>query len=102
MTRTQRILLMALTAVLVFVVAAPAFASGDDGAVVTDTTVATEPVFSDGAPAVVVPPAEDDPVEQPWTARFLIPLFVVTALVLVVGVAIAYNRNVRTRYKVTA
>ena len=50
----------------------------------------------------MLPPPEHEEPEQPWTARFLIPLLVVTALVVVIGVAIAYNHSVRHRYKVVA
>jgi hypothetical protein len=50
----------------------------------------------------VIPPPEADVPEQPWTARFIIPLLVVTAIVLVIGVVIAYNRSIHNRYKVVA
>ncbi len=104
MSPINRIAALALVALMTLVVAAPAFATEDAGGAsdgTTDTTIGVEPISAGDGPAVVVPPAEADEVEQPWTARFLIPLFVVTALVLVIGVAVAYNRNVRRRYKVT-
>jgi hypothetical protein len=105
MTRITRIVLLALVTLVLVVAASPAFADGDESETAgdtTETTVAAVPISAGEEPAVVVPPAELEDVEQPWTARFLIPLLVVTAIVLIIGVAIAYNRSVRTRYKVTA
>lgn len=106
MTRINRFLVLALATLMLLVAASPAFAADDgheaEGGETTETTVAEVPFATGEAPVVVIPPPESDEVEQPWTARFLIPLLVVTAIVLVIGVAIAYNRSVRTRYKVTA
>ena len=106
MTRINRLVALTLAALMLLVTASPAFAVDDgseaEGGETTETTVAEVPIATGEAPAVVIPPPEPAEVEQPWTARFLIPLLVVTAIVLVIGVAIAYNRSVRTRYKVTA
>lgn len=102
MSRIKRILGFALAALLLLAVAAPALGaeSAEDDA--TETTVAPAQISSGEEPAVVLPPPEHEEPEQPWTARFLIPLLVVTALVVVIGVAIAYNHSVRHRYKVVA
>ena len=67
------------------------------------TSVTALPVHATpDEPAVIVPPEVVEVYEQPWTARFLIPLLVVTAIVLLVGVAVSYNRSVRKRYKVVS
>ncbi len=105
MTRTNRLTALALATLLLFTIASPAFAADHEAETTgetTETTIAADP-FADGkAPAVIIPVEEAEEVEQPWTARFLIPLLVVTAIVLIIGVAIAYNNSIRTRYKVTA
>lgn len=105
MIRIQRIVLVALTAVLALTVAVPAFGADHaqaDEAETTDTTVVAVEISTGDEPAVVIPPAEIEVPEQPWTARFIIPLLVVTAIVLIIGVLIAYNRSIRNRYKVVA
>ena len=105
MTRSIRFVALALATTLLFAIASPAFAGGEEGEhaeETTETTIAADP-FADGeVPAVIIPVEEAEEFEQPWTARFLIPLLVVTAIVLTIGVAIAYNSSIRTRYKVTA
>jgi hypothetical protein len=101
MTRINRIIVLALAALLISTLAAPSFAAeGEDEA--TETTVVVEPISAGEGPMVMIPAPEIDEPEQPWTARFLIPLLVVTAIVLVIGVAIAYNHTVRHRYKVVS
>ncbi len=106
MIRIQRIVLVVLMAVLALSVAAPALAAGEGEASETETTdtttVAAVPISEGGVPAVVIPPAEIEALEYPWTDRFLIPLLVVTAVALVVGVAIAYDRTIRHRYQVVS
>jgi hypothetical protein len=104
MTRINRIVVLALAALLMSAIAAPSFAAeGDDEtAETTDVTVAVEPISAGDGPMVMIPAPEIDEPEQPWTARFLIPLLVVTAIVLVIGVIIAYNHSVRHRYKVVS
>jgi hypothetical protein len=97
MSRIKRIVGFALAALLLLAIAAPALGAEDDA---TETTAAPAQFSSGEEPAVVLPPPEHEEPEQPWTARFLIPLLVVTALVVVIGVAIAYNHSVRHRYKV--
>ncbi|GMQ92689.1 MAG: hypothetical protein BMS9Abin12_0166 [Acidimicrobiia bacterium] len=105
MTRFSRIVLVALTAAFLLAMAAPALSAshGDEATDdTTDTTVTAVPISAGDEPAVVLPPAEVDVLEQPWTARFLIPLLVVTAIALVIGVVIAYDRSIRQRYKVVS
>jgi hypothetical protein len=105
MTRIQRIFLLALTAALALTVAAPAFGAdhtGEAKADTTDTTAEAVPISVGDQPAIVIPPPSAEEPEQPWTSRFLIPLLVVTAIALVIGVVIAYNRSVRNRYRVVA
>ena len=103
MTRFHRIVVHSLVALLVGALAAPALASDDAPVTADDTTAVTgaqESIFAADEPAVVVPPTEDKEPQQPWTARFLIPLLVISALALIVGVVIAYNHSIRHRYKV--
>ncbi len=101
MNRLSRIVLVALTAVLVLAVGVPALAGG--GGHESETTTAEAALISAGdEPAVVLPPVEAEVVSHPWTTRYLIPFFVVTALALVVGVAVAYDRSIRRRYKVVS
>jgi hypothetical protein len=92
---------VAFVSLLVFVVAlaAPAMAteSSDD---TTDTTAEPVQISEGEQPAIVAPPIEAGEEEQPWTARFIYPLIVVGTFVLIIGVAIGYNRSIRTRYKV--
>jgi hypothetical protein len=105
MTRINRTVALSLAAVFLLAVAAPAGASGDgeeESAETTETTVAAVPINAEDQPAVMIPPSEPEEREQPWTARYLIPLLVVTAIVLVIGVAIAYNHSVRHRYEVVS
>jgi hypothetical protein len=102
MTRIRSIAGFALAVLLALAVAAPALGSETESVEddTTETTVAAVPISSGEEPAVMIPPPEHQQEEQPWTARFLIPLLVVTAIVVVVGVAVAYNHSVRHRYKV--
>lgn len=101
MNRTYRLIPVALTAVFVFVLTVPAFAGENT---VTDDATSAEvpavPIFVGDKPAVEVAPLEVAEVEHPWTTRYIIPLFVVTAVLLVAGVAIGYNRSIHRRYKV--
>gem|GEM_PF-2784593 len=101
--RFHRIVVLALVALMLGVFIAPASASDDAESSTDDTTAVATATETDSAadePAVVVPPAEVEEPQQPWTARFLIPLLVVSALALIVAVIIAYNHSVRHRYKV--
>jgi hypothetical protein len=105
MTRTKRIVALALAAL--FLIAVPAqVAASEHGAQelaeTTETTVAVASISAEDQPAVVIPAPELEEPEQPWTARFLIPLLVVTAIVLIIAVPIVYNHSVRHRYKVVS
>jgi hypothetical protein len=104
MKRLSRIVAFVSLLVLVFVLAAPALAteSPDDPAETTATTAVPEQVFEGDGPAIVAPPAEEGSSEEPWTARFIYPLIVVGTIVLIIGLAIGYNRSIRTKYKVVA
>jgi hypothetical protein len=105
MARINRTVALALVTVLLLAVAAPVTAAEhgeEEAAETTETTVAAVPINAGEEPAVVIPLPEIEEPDQPWTARFLIPLLVVTAIVLVIGVAIAYNHSVRHRYEVVS
>jgi hypothetical protein len=105
MTRINRLVALGLATFLLFAVASPVTAADHEVETTgetTDTTAVADSVVEGEGPVVVVPAEEAEEVDQPWTARFLIPLLVVTAILLLIGVAIAYNSSIRTRYKVTA
>lgn len=101
MTRINRLILLAVAVLFVMAITAPAMATeestGDD---TTETTVAPELIFEGEGPAVVVPPAEEAEVEQPWTARFIYPVIVLVTILLIIGLGVGYNRSIRTRYRV--
>jgi hypothetical protein len=97
--------LVALVSLLVFVVAmiAPAMAteSSDESPDETTDTTAEPVQISEGEqPAIVAPPIEEGDADEPWTARFIYPLIVLGTFVLIIGIAIGYNRSVRTKYQV--
>ena len=105
MTRINRIFALALAALFLLAIAAPAAAVEDaqeETGETTETTVAAVPISAEDQPAVMIPPLEVEEPEQPWTARYLIPLLVVTSIVIVIGVVIAYNHSVRHRYEVAS
>jgi len=101
----NRIGSLALVALFLVAMAAPAAAAEpgeEEAADTTETTVAAVPISAEEQPAVMIPAPEIDEPQQPWTARFLIPLLVVSAVVVVIGVAISYNHSVRHRYQVVS
>lgn len=103
MTRIHRLVVVALFAVFVLAVAMPAFAASHaegTGDETTDTTVAVPVVSGGEEPAIVVPEPEIEAIEYPWTTRYLIPLLVITAIVIIVGVPIAYRHQIAGRYDV--
>jgi hypothetical protein len=101
MKRTHRIVLLSLIAVLVMALTGPALATeGSTEGETTETTVAPEQISEGEGPAVEAPPAEIDEPEQPWTARFIYPTIVIATVVLILGIAIGYNRKIRKRYQV--
>lgn len=101
MNRIARVLVLALVGVFLVVVTAPAMATQSSSEDVTTTTVEAVPISTGDQPAVVIPPVAAEEEEQPWTSRFLYPLFGVLAVILIGGYAWAYNRSVRRRYSVT-
>lgn len=104
MQRLRPILLLGLIASFVVAMALPVFATEgateDEGTETTETTVAPEPVFENGEPAVVIPPAEEAEDAQPWTSRFIYPTLVAVTILLVIGLIIGYNHSIRNRYTV--
>ena len=102
MKRINRLVAFVWLLVLVVVLAAPAMAteSSDDSAETTETTLAPVQISEGQGPAIVAPPIEEGDAEQPWTSRFIYPAIVVGTFVLIIGVAIGYNRSIRTKYRV--
>lgn len=113
MTHLRRLVPL-LGVLLVLTTALPSFAAShaedDDGQGTESVSTTDEPVqisepeVISGAdsPAVVIPELEVEEFEQPWTARYLIPFLVVSAVFILAVVVITYNRSVRHRYKVVA
>lgn len=52
------------------------------------------------APAEVAEEATEEEAEQPWTSRFLIPLFIVLTVLLIGGITIYYFVAIKNRYTV--
>jgi hypothetical protein len=103
MKRTRRLVLLILVAVFAVAVASPALATEDSTeGETTETTVASEQMPSGEGPAVEAPEVPVETVEQPWTVRFIYPAILVMTILLIVGLAIGYNRNVRRRYQVVS
>ena len=104
MERTFRIASLAVMTLLILALVAPALAtesSGEsEGGATTETTIATTPSFEGDPPAVVAPPVVIEVEDQPWTARFIYPTIAAVTVILIIGVAIGYNRRIRKRYQV--
>jgi hypothetical protein len=101
--RSRTFLVACLAVLAVVMVALPVLATeGTTEDDMVTTTIAPEPVFENGEPAVVVPPAGSVEAEQPWTARFIYPTIVLVTIVLIVGLVIGYNRSIRNRYVVVS
>ncbi len=65
-----------------------------------DVTTTVDP--SAPQPAEPDPAPEEIAIVQPWTARFLIPALVGTALLLIAGVTLYYFIRIKNRYRVVA
>ena len=103
MKRIHSLVLLSLITMLVIAISSPVLATEDATEVeTTETTVAPVQISEGEGPAVEAPVAEVEVQEQPWTVRFIYPLIVVITIVLIVGIAIAYNRNIRKRYQVVS
>lgn len=89
-------LFLAVTALLVVVGAAPAFASFGDAPAV----FAQAEELDRDAPAVTVEPEAEPPGEEAWTFRFLIPTLVGATALVVVAVVVGYGVRIRSRYRV--
>lgn len=105
MKRLRSLLAVGLVSIAVLAVVTPAVATestGESETETTETTVAPEPEFTNGEPAIVIPSVTVEEEEQPWTARFIYPTIVAVTLILIIGLSIGYNRTIRNRYKVVA
>ena len=103
MKRSHNLVLLLLVAVLVMAIANPALATeGTTEGETTETTVVSEQISEGEGPAVEAPVVEVEEQEQPWTARFIYPTIVIVTIVLIVGLAIGYNRTIRNRYQVVS
>ncbi len=72
-------------------------------AIVTATVPAggaLDDVAAAGQPAVEAPADAVDEVEQPWTARFLVPILLLMGVAALVGSALYYGMRIRGKYRV--
>jgi len=87
-----------LTVVLVAAVPVAAFSAVPDSAAVRTSTT---PVFAlQSEPAVEAETEDDAAEEQPWTQRFLAPLFVILAVGAIGASGVIYMGRVKRRYTV--
>ena len=94
-----RIFAAAAVGLLAVSLLSPAVALATEEEPAEETTTTT--TFAEGeAPAVVVPVEEPEEEEQPWTARFLIPILVSSAILIIAVVAYVYLARVKNRYRV--
>jgi hypothetical protein len=82
-----------MTLVVPFVALAAEEETGDE-ATTTSTFVEGE------GPAVPIVVEEPEEEEQPWTARFLIPILVLTAILIIAPVTFVYFARIKNRYRV--
>ncbi len=103
MKRIHTLVLFSLIAVLMVAIVGPVAASQDSAqGATTETTAVPEQISQDEGPAVEAPPPDEVVPEQPWTVRFIYPVIVLGTVVLIVGLAIGYNRSIRRKYHVVS
>ena len=107
MAHTTRFAALSLLVLLVSLMAVPAMAaesgteSGESGTESEEELGTSEPVDFEYMPATVIDEPPPDPVQQPWTTKFLVPTGLALAAVAVFVTVIQYFvRVVRSRYKV--
>ncbi len=94
MRARARIILPVMTILLLVVVpSAIAAATVPTGGAAADVAA--------GQPAVEAPAEAVDEVEQPWTARFLVPMLLFMGVAALVGSALYYGVRIRGKYRVT-
>lgn len=101
MKQRHRLWFLALVAVTILAFAAPAIAQAtalqdsEEG-----EQVPAEPADSDFVPAEVAEEVAEEEVDQPWTARYLIPSFIVVTILLIGGIVLYYFIAIKNRYDV--
>lgn len=101
MKQSRRLWFLALIAVTMLAFAAPAIAQAtalqdsEEG-----EPVPAEPSDSDLVPAEVAEEVAEEEADQPWTARYLIPLFIVVTILLIGGIVLYYFIAIKNRYNV--
>ena len=101
MAHTTRLYALSLLVLLVSLMAVPAMAAESGTESEEETTATTEAVDFEYLPATVIDQPPADPVEQPWTTKFLVPTGLALATIAVFVTVIQYFvRVVRSRYKV--
>ena len=101
MKQSRRLWFPALIAVTTLAFAAPAIAQAtalqdsEEGELVP-----AEPADSDLVPAEVAEEVAEEEAEQPWTARYLIPSFIVVTILLIGGIVLYYFIAIKNRYNV--
>lgn len=101
MAHTTRFAALSLLVLLFSLMAVPAMAAESVTESEEATTATTEAVEFEYLPATVIDQPPPDPVEQPWTTKFLVPTGLALATVAVFVTVVQYFvRVVRSRYKV--
>ncbi len=100
MKQSRRLWLLALIAVTMLAFAAPAIAQTALQDSEEGELVPAEPADSDMVPAEVAEEVAEEEADQPWTARYLIPSFIVVTILLIGGIVLYYFIAIKNRYNV--
>jgi hypothetical protein len=100
MKQSRRLWFLALIAVTMLAFAAPVIAQTALQDSEEGELVPAEPADSDLAPAEVAEEVAEEEADQPWTARYLIPSFIVVTILLIGGIVLYYFIAIKNRYNV--
>jgi hypothetical protein len=100
MKQSRRLWFLALIAVTMLAFAAPAIAQTALQDSEEGELVPAEPADSDLVPAEVAEEVAEEEADQPWTARYLIPSFIVVTILLIGGIVLYYFIAIKNRYNV--
>ena len=96
----RRLPLLFASLLAVVILAAPGIAA-EPGTESGDTEVVAS-ISTDSGAAVEAPPPEPIDDAQPWTVRYVFPLLVTLAIVVVGGLIVIYVVTVKGRYRVAS
>lgn len=100
MMQSHRLWFHALIAATMLAFAAPAIAQATALQDSEEELVPAEPADSDLVPAEVTEEVAEEEADQPWTARYLIPSFIVVTILLIAGIVLYYFIAIKNRYNV--